>query len=73
LINWIVIALCFCLLADILLLKNEYFALGQVAFLLGHLWFAKGFMELYRLQKNKMIALALIGISIGLTLGLIMT
>lgn len=62
----LILALCFCLLGDILLLKSEYFVFGLGAFLLGHLLFAKGFMGLHGFQRNPVIALALLSIGIGL-------
>ena len=62
----LILALCFCLLGDILLLKNEYFVFGLGSFLIGHIWFAKGFMGLNGFQRNPGIALVLLVIGIGL-------
>ena len=61
----LIAALCFCLLGDILLLKNEYFVFGLAAFLIGHLLFAKGFIRLKGFQKNIIILLTLMVIGIG--------
>lgn len=62
----LILALCFCLLGDILLLKNEYFVFGLGAFLIGHLLFAKGFIRLRGFQRNPFVALLLLIIGIGL-------
>lgn len=62
----LIVALCFCLLGDILLLKNDYFVFGLGAFLIGHLIFAKGFMGLHGFQKTPITALVLLAIGIGL-------
>ena len=53
-------ALCFCLLGDILLLKNDYFVFGLGAFLIGHLLFAKAFIGLHGFQRNSFVALLLL-------------
>jgi uncharacterized membrane protein YhhN len=62
----IILALCFCLFGDILLLKNDYFVFGLGAFLLGHLLFAKAFVGLHGFQRNPIVALVLLAIGIGL-------
>ncbi len=48
----IIIALIFCLLGDILLLKDDYFVFGLGSFLLGHLLFATGFIRLEGFHFN---------------------
>lgn len=62
----LIIALCFCLLGDILLMKPDYFIYGLGAFLMAHLIFAKGFIGLQGFQRNPIVALALLIIGIGL-------
>lgn len=62
----LILALCFCLLGDILLLKNAYFVFGLGAFLIGHLLFAKAFIGLHGFQRNPIVALLLLIIGIGL-------
>ncbi|MET1258673.1 lysoplasmalogenase [Flagellimonas sp. DF-77] len=60
------LALCFCLLGDILLLKNAYFVFGLGSFLIAHVCFAKGFIGLAGFQRNPGIAVVLLLIGIGL-------
>ena len=62
----LIIALCFCLLGDILLMKPNYFIYGLGAFLIAHLVFTKGFIGLYGFQRNPIVAMALLIIGIGL-------
>ncbi|WP_420603693.1 lysoplasmalogenase [Flagellimonas sp.] len=42
----IIVALVFCLLGDIFLLKDSYFVFGLGSFLIGHLLFASAFIKL---------------------------
>ncbi|SNY94827.1 lysoplasmalogenase [Flagellimonas pacifica] len=44
--NLIIIALAFCLLGDVFLLKDSYFVFGLGSFLIGHLLFASAFIKL---------------------------
>lgn len=58
-----IIALGCCLLGDIFLLNDDYFVLGLGSFLIGHLLFASGFIELERFHFNwiSLIAFLTIG------------
>ena len=60
------IALCFCLLGDVLLLKQDYFVFGLGSFLIAHLLFARGFITLGGFQKNgiALVVLLIIGIAL---------
>jgi len=49
--RWVVLALCFCLLGDVLLLVESYFIGGLVAFLIAHLCFACSFISLDGFKK----------------------
>lgn len=62
----LIVALCFCLLGDILLLNPSYFVYGLAAFLVAHLLFVKGFVGLIGWQKNPTVALTLLVIGIAL-------
>lgn len=62
----LILALCFCFLGDILLLKEDYFVFGLGAFLIAHLLLARGFMGLNGFQKNISVALVLLTIGVGL-------
>ncbi len=64
--RWMIIALGFCLLGDILLLKPDFFVYGLGAFLIAHLIFAKGFMEAQGFQKNPIVLVVLLLIGVGL-------
>ena len=62
----LIVALCFCLLGDVLLLNPSYFVYGLAAFLMAHLLFVKGFVGLIGWQKNPTVALTLLVIGIAL-------
>jgi len=62
----LILALCFCLLGDVLLLKEDYFVFGLDSFLIAHLVFAKAFLGLQGFQKNIASAMVLLAIGIGL-------
>lgn len=62
----LIVALCFCLLGDVLLLKNAYFVFGLGSFLIAHVCFAIGFIGLGGFQRNPGIAVVLLLIGIGL-------
>ena len=62
----LIVALCFCLLGDVLLLNPSYFVYGLAAFLMAHLLFVKGFVGLIGWQKNPTVALILLVIGIVL-------
>ncbi|MEC3966693.1 lysoplasmalogenase [Flagellimonas halotolerans] len=56
------IALAFCLLGDVLLLFEDYFLLGLVAFLLAHIFFSVAFIQYKGFYKNWIPSLILFGI-----------
>ena len=62
----LLIALCFCLLGDVLLLDPDYFVFGLGSFLIGHLLFARGFITLGGFQKNGMALIVLLIFGIAL-------
>ncbi|MEX0316021.1 MAG: lysoplasmalogenase [Allomuricauda sp.] len=64
--NIIIVALIFCLIGDIFLLKDEYFVLGLGSFLLGHVLFATGFIKLEGFHIRWISLLVLAGIGAGL-------
>ena len=68
--NIIIVALIFCLIGDIFLLKEEYFVLGLGSFLLGHVLFATGFIKLegFHFQPISLLVLGAIGAGIFLWL-----
>lgn len=68
--NIILAALMFCLLGDILLLWEGYFVLGLASFLLAHLLFAMGFIQLEGFHFNWISLLSFLFIGIGLFLWL---
>ncbi len=49
--RWVLFALCFCLLGDVLLLVESYFIAGLVAFLIAHLCFTWSFINLAGFKK----------------------
>jgi len=62
--NYLIIsALVFCLIGDVLLLKEELFVYGLGSFLLGHLIFVAAFASIQGINKNMgtLLALAVIG------------
>ena len=62
----LLVALCFCLLGDVLLLKQDYFVFGLSSFLIAHLLFARGFITLGGFQKNTMALIVLVIVGIAL-------
>lgn len=68
--NTILLALVFCLLGDILLLKPSYFLFGLISFLIAHLLFAKSFIMLEGFQSTVILLLVLLAIGFGLYLWL---
>ncbi|MEZ4809714.1 MAG: lysoplasmalogenase [Allomuricauda sp.] len=68
--NIVLTALAFCLLGDILLLWEGYFVLGLASFLLAHLLFATGFIQLGGFRFHWISFLALLTIGGGLFLWL---
>lgn len=62
----LIVALCFCLVGDVLLLNSGYFVFGLGAFLVAHLLFAKAFMGLRGFQNNAFAGLGLLMIGLGL-------
>ena len=68
--NLMVAALAFCLVGDILLLWEGYFVLGLASFLLAHLLFATGFIQLEGFHFRWISFLVLFSIGVGLFLWL---
>ena len=66
----LVLAFLFCLIGDIFLLNDNYFVFGLGSFLIGHLCFASGFIQLEGFQTNRWIFLLLVSIGVGLFLWL---
>nr|WP_299170734.1 lysoplasmalogenase [uncultured Allomuricauda sp.] len=64
--NIIIAALIFCLIGDVLLLKEEYFVFGLGSFLIGHLLFATGFIKLEGFQYRWTLLFILMAIGGGL-------
>ncbi|WP_190810187.1 lysoplasmalogenase [Flagellimonas sp. S3867] len=64
--NIIIAALVFCLIGDVFLLKEEYFVFGLGAFLIGHVLFATGFINLEGFNFHWISFLILAGIGGGL-------
>lgn len=60
---YIISALFFCLVGDILLLNNNYFVFGLVAFLIGHILFTLGFTSISGIKRypQTLIILLIIG------------
>lgn len=50
--KYLLIALCFCLAGDILLLKEQYFVFGLAAFLIAHIVFIYAFSTVYGFSRN---------------------
>nr|WP_297784223.1 lysoplasmalogenase [uncultured Allomuricauda sp.] len=59
----VTIALVFCLLGDVLLLFEDYFLLGLVAFLMAHIIFAISFIQYKGFYKDWISFLILFGIA----------
>ena len=62
----LIVALGFCLLGDVLLMKPDYFVYGLGAFLIAHLIFAKGFIGVQGFQGSQIVFLVLLLIGVGL-------
>lgn len=62
----LIVALGFCLLGDVLLMKPDYFVYGLGAFLIAHLIFAKGFIGVQGFQESQIVFLVLLLIGVGL-------
>ncbi len=63
--KWVVIALCFCLVGDTLLLKEAYFIWGLLSFLIAHLCFSLSFIRLGGFKFYLTPLLLLLGFGIG--------
>ena len=50
--RYITIALCFCLLGDVLLLYDEYFLFGLTSFLVAHIFFTYACSTIYGFSRN---------------------
>ncbi|WP_318310815.1 lysoplasmalogenase [Flagellimonas crocea] len=59
----VAIGLAFCLLGDVLLLFEDYFLFGLVAFLLAHILFSLAFIQYKGFYKNWITFLILFGIA----------